>query len=258
MNRTVALIVWQTACVWLPLPSCSAAAERVIAKAPVRIVTSADASIFPESWRNSPIAASGEVLPDDQVERVRTVLARALKKYPAKVLQTHLKTVYVLAELRYSGVSTSGTNSRNSVYLKVGDDRQGFTEAHLESVFHAEFSSILLRNEKRRFDAEAWRAVNPPGFQYLGHGVEAIKQNKAGLELRESLHELGFFKEYSQSTLENDFNAFAALLFMGDRTRWAVVDGFPKIRRKADLAIAFFQTIDATFTEEYFRSLTPP
>jgi hypothetical protein len=235
----------------------TAADERVILERPVRVVTSADAAIFPESWWNPPVLASGEVLPEDQIQRARMILERAVAKYPSQVLQADLKAVYVLSELRYSGVITSGTNSRTSVYLKIGDVKQGFTDAHIEGVFHAEFSSILLRNHTHDLDKDAWHAVNPPGFKYLGNGVDAVKQKVAATVLRDELHEKGFLVEYAQSTLENDLNGFAKMLFNGEAELWRVAEAFPKIRRKLDLALAFYQKIDPAFTEAFFRSLVP-
>lgn len=227
--------------------------ERVLAETPVRIVTSSDPDMFPKSWRTAPILASGESLSDAQGERVCGIVARAASKYPPEVLAQNLKGVYVLSQLRYTGVVTSGTNSRTTVYLKIGDEAQGFTDAQIESVFHAEFSSILVRNYADDFDAQAWQAVNPPGFRYLGSGVDAIKQGKAGLRPDESLHERGFFKEYSQSTMENDLNGFAAMLFSGDEARWAAADKHPRLQQKLTLALAFYAKIDPAFTEERFR-----
>lgn len=235
----------------------TAADERVISEKPVRVVTSANSAIFPESWRKAPVLASGEVLPGDQIKRAQLILERALKKYPLQVLKADLKAVYVLAELRYSGVITSGTNSLSSVYLKIGDVKKGFTDAHIEGVFHAEFSSILLRNHAPDLDQNAWDAVNPPGFKYLGNGVDAVKQKVAGTALRDELHEQGFLVEYAQSTLENDLNGFAKMLFNGEAGLWEVAARFPKIRHKLDLTLAFYQKIDASFTEAFFHSLVP-
>lgn len=199
--------------------------------------------------------ASGEALSEDQIERARPILERALKKYPPQVLKTELKAVYVLTELRYNNVITSGTNSRTDVYLKIGDAKKGFTDAHIEGVFHAEFSSILWRNHQKLFDAEGWQMVNPAGFKYLGNGVDAVKQKKASTTLREELHEQGFLVEYAQSTMENDLNGFAKMLFNGEAALWQIAEKFPKIRRKLDLTLAFYQKIDPAFNEVFFRSL---
>jgi hypothetical protein len=253
-QRRFFVMLAATACLAPPLFSAEAE-QRVIAETPVRIVTSSDPAIFPESWRGAKVAASGEALPEEQFERVRRILDRALKKYPPRILETHLRAIYALSELRYSGVITAGTNSRTSVYLKFGDEQKRYTDAVIEGVFHAEFSSILLRNCADDFDQAAWKAANPPGFTYLGHGVEAVKQRKAGLVRTEGLHAQGFLVEYGQSTLENDLNGMAAALFQGDAALWQIADRFPRIQRKLDLAVAFYHAIDPAFTEASFRSL---
>jgi hypothetical protein len=231
------------------------AGERVIIGSPVRTVTSADDDIFPESWRKAPILASGGELPESQHERVKKILLPALKKYPEAVLKKYLHGIYVLSELKYSGVTTSGTNSRTGVYLKIGEPKQGFTDAWIEGVFHAEFSSILWRERNRKFPTAAWQKLNPPGFEYLGNGVDAVKQNKAGTNRSAELNERGFQTEYAQSTLENDFNGFAELIFSGNTALWKHGDRYPKLVAKRKLAIEFYGTLDETFTEDYFRSL---
>jgi hypothetical protein len=223
--------------------------------APIPVVTSDRPGIFPESWLKPSIAASGGELPAAEFERVQRILVPALAKYPEALLKQHLRTIYVLSELKYSGVITSGTNSRNAVYVKIGDVSKGFTDTHNEAVFHAELSSILLRNQPKFLDENAWKSVNPPDFKYLGSGVDAVKQKKAGLKLDERLHEQGFLKEYAQSNLENDFNAFAAMIFAGDGSIWPIAEKHAAIRKKLDLTIDFYHQLDPAFTEDYFRKL---
>lgn len=223
---------------------------------PVPVVTASDSSIFPESWLRAPIHATGGMLAPPDAERALDIVKRALAKYPDPVLARHLKAVYVLSELKYSGVVAGGTNSRTAVYLMVGSVKNGFTDAHIERVFHAEFSSILLRNLKTRFDEEKWQQFNPPGFRYSsGDGVGAIKQGRASVRPDDQLAPLGFRNQYAQSSLENDFNGFAAALWTGDATVWDQAQRYPAIRGKLELTLAFYQSIDPSFTAEHFRAL---
>lgn len=228
------------------------ATETVLFDSPVPVVTSSNAEVFPETWRNAPISAGGGELGKEHYDRVQRVLKQAFSKYPEEVLRQHLKKVVVLSHLRYCGVPTGGTNSATAVYVQVGDVRSGYTDEWLERVFHAEFSSILLRNLD--LDKDAWAGHNPPGFNYLGNGVDAIKQGRHGLRLEQQLHSEGFLKEYSKSTLENDFNAFAASIFAGDKAIWGLAEQFPKLQGKLKLTIAFYQAIDSNWTEAKFRS----
>lgn len=224
----------------------------------IPVMTSGESSIFPESWVKAPISASGEALTPELFERGKKLIERELAKYPGQMLREHLKGVYLLAELRYSGVSTGGTNSRTMVYVTVGEPRLGYTDGHIEGVFHAEFSSILLRNRWADFDAKAWSAINPPDFKYLGDGVEAVRRGKVGQVAAETYYEQGFLRQYSQASMEEDFNGFARAMFRGDLALWEAAERFPRIGQKLRLAIAFYEKIDPTLSEDYFRSLASP
>lgn len=229
--------------------------EIMILEGPVRVVSSSISEIFPAAWRTPSVSPEGGILPENRIERARSVLTTALAKYPHALLEAELKAVYVLSELRYRGVVTSGTNSSTCVFLKMGPDTSRYTDLYIEGTFHAEFSSILIRNHADLLDKEAWQQANPPDFSYLGDGVEAVKQGKARRSYEESLLERGFLTEYGSSTLENDFNGMALRLFTGEAQVWKLADQYPRIKTKLDLALAFYRKLDPSFTEAFFKSL---
>ena len=235
------------------------AAETLITlrESPVRVLTGSGADIFPEAWRGGKVQASGEVLPEERREQVLRVMDAALAKYPAEVLREHLQALYLLGELRYRGVITSGTNSKTSVYVKIGPPEKGFTARHNESVFHAEFSSILIRNRPQFLDQTAWKSANPPAFTYLGDGVDAVKQGKARTTLDNTLNARSFLSQYGQSTLENDFNGFASRLWTGDAALWQLASQHPAIQRKLTLILRFYQQLHPKLDEAFFRALVP-
>ena len=43
-------------------------------------------------------------------------------------------------------------------------------------------------------------------------------------------------------------------LFMGSKRYWAAVDQNPKLKAKVGLVIAFYDGLDPSFTEDFFRS----
>lgn len=229
----------------------------VLREKPVRVATSSGAEIFPEAWRGGKVQASGEVLPEDRREQALRVMDAALAKYPMEVLREHLHTLYLLGELRYSGVITSGTNSKTDVYVKIGPSDKGFTALHNERVFHAELSSILIRNRPQFLDQTAWKAANPPDFTYLGDGVAAVKQGKARTRLDGKMNVLGFLSEYGQSSLENDFNGFAGRLWTGDAALWQLAEQHPAIQRKLTLVLRFYQQLHPKLDEAFFRNIQP-
>jgi len=235
--------------------ACAQASETVIHDGPVRIATSADRNIFPRSWQSTRINARAESLADEETERSRTILTAAFKKYPAEILVAQLDAVYVLHRLRYFGISASGTNSRNRIYLANRGVAHRFTDARIEGTFHAEFSSILLRNFPRHLDTDAWKAINRMGFEYGSSGVEAVRNRMARKHFDAKLHAAGFLHQYAQSTLENDFNSIAEQLFLGNPRFWVVVNQHECLRRKTQLVIHFYQQIDPSFDTGFFQSI---
>ena len=155
----------------------------------------------------------------------------------------------------FSGIEAGGTYYRRTLFIANDGVRLGYTDPYLESTLHHELSSVLMNRHEHLFPAEAWRRANPPGFAYLGSGVESIRSGRASLEPEEELLRRGFLHRYSKSTLEDDFNAVATRLFMNDREFWEWYELYPRLRRKVSLAIRFFQSIHPALDQDYFRSL---
>ena len=219
--------------------------------APLIVVDQASPEIFPGEWRGAPVEAQAEILPESDRAMCREIIEKEMANYPAAILDANLKEVYVLSRLRYHGVFAGGTNSRSGVYL-VKNGR--FTPALFVNNFHAEFSSILLRNHPGHLDNAAWQKNNPEGFVYLGSGVQAVREKKASIHPSDALHEQGFFSEYSKASIEEDFNSHAARLFTGDKELWSAIERFPRIKAKTELAMLFYQKLDASFTRDFFAS----
>lgn len=241
--------------------SASASLPEDAARAPppehtaIPIVVAHDESIFPELWRAPPISARAEPVDEARARHARGVIEAAMRKYPPGLLEGHINGVHLVGRLHFSGIVAGGTNSSTRVYVAVGDVRKGYTDRSIERIFHAEVSSILLRNRANDFDEAAWRAINPPGFVYLGHGTEAIRRGKVGQLTRSDLLDEGFFGDYAQSTLENDFNSFACFLLTGDPAVWVSAQAHPRITAKRQLTIDFYRRLNPALNEAHFRSL---
>lgn len=221
---------------------------------PQVIVDRASSDIFPENWLTAKVNARAEPLAPDEQSRCREILNKVLAKYPGAVLRRHLRNVYVLGRMEYSGITAAGSNSGAAVYV-VGHK---YSAAQIEDLFHAEFSSILLRNVPGYLDHAAWQRINPPGFAYLGSGVQAVREKKASLRTSNSAQEEGFMHDYAKASLEEDFNTFASRLMMGDPVLWSAMEKYPRLKAKADLTMAFYQKLDASFTREFFASSRKP
>ena len=211
--------------------------------------------MFPESWQGGEIQAYAVRVSDAQVDRSAAIARRAMAKYPAALLSDNLKAVYYVNEMRFYGLRYGGTNSRSNVYITNRGRVLGFSDKFVEATFHHEFSSILLRNYRDEFDEEEWLAANRDGFKYTSSGVQALKAGKADTHYRTDYHIDGFLNQYGQASIEEDFNTFAEALFNGDPSFWRVASLFPRIERKKDIAISFYQRVHPQFNEGYFLSL---
>jgi hypothetical protein len=226
-------------------------------KTPVPIFTRIDTEMFPESWVAGEPKASATSLPDSEKDRSLRVVAYGLAKYPEDFLKANLKKVYVVATLEFYGLPYGGTNSSDTVYLSNRGVRNGYTDLYLEESFHHEFSSILLRNERRSFNRRAWVACNDPEITYQGDGTQALRDGTADTKYRDEWHEKGFLAEYATASIEEDFNMMVEGLFSGDARFWRAVDKFPRIKAKADQTIAFYHKLNESFTEQKFRAMQP-
>ncbi|MCP3906202.1 MAG: hypothetical protein GY715_21465 [Planctomycetes bacterium] len=181
-------------------------------------------------------------------------LEAAFAKYPRKLLRDHLRAVHVVGRLNVRGVEYGGTLTGDRVYLV---HRAGVRLVGIERGFHHEFSSVLRWCHRNRFPTHSWKAVNDQGFRYLGSGREALTQGRASGRWEARRHENGFLHEYAQASVEEDFNAIAAELFLGRPRFWRAVDASPRLHRKMVLAASFYNALDRSFCENAFRAFAP-
>jgi hypothetical protein len=120
---------------------------------------------------------------------------------------------------------------------------------------HHEFSSILYYKYQNLFSQDAWVSANSSGFSYGNGGVAAIVSGSANEDLDDTFLQQGVLNSYGQAAIEEDFNEFAQFLFLGDKGIWQAAVKYPNIKKKIDLFITFYHTIDRSFTEEFFRKL---
>jgi hypothetical protein len=210
---------------------------------------------FPSRWHKKKINAEAESLARSEIENANTALKITLSKYPEKVLCTYLSSIYVLKSMKFYGVPYGGTSYRKTVYIT--DDEENLTCSYdlLENYFHHEFSSILLHINSCKFKKKRWKQMNPEGFHYGQGGLQAILNNNADMSYDPELNERGFLTRYSEASVEEDFNVYCQNLFNGGEAFWRIVDKYPRVKAKADLATQFYYRINPIFTGSYFREL---
>lgn len=220
----------------------------------VDIVFRADQSIFPASWRRAPINAQADPIDQGEVARSRQAVETAMAKYPAQLLRDNLRAVYITKNIKFYGLVYGATNSGDAVYISNSGRRAGYTDLVLEGSFHHEFSSILLRNHHSKISESKWNELNPSDFEYLGTGVDALRQGVSSTSYDPQLARQGFYSQYSMASFEEDFNILVEMLFVGDADLWKGSEEFPPLRAKLNLVIDFYQALSPVYTESFFKS----
>lgn len=210
----------------------------------VSFVSKVDEHFMPESWRKPPIQGSVRRIEPAELQRFSKALATALSKYPAAVIRDNLRRICLARSMEFYGQPYGGTVDNDSVYLCSDGEDQGYDDAYLESAFHHELSSLLMR--RHGFPEERWRACNPDGFRYASKengGVRAIAEGRASREGSRDFYEQGLLSEYSRAELEEDVNMFYEQLMMDPGKLDRLASSYERIRRKLAICRQFYASI---------------
>ena len=127
-----------------------------------------------------------------------------------------------------------------TMFLKFTGDANLF-----EHVFHHELAHGIHYAYLEHFDANAWLAANPPGFEYTGV-IDAGPPS-------EEVYAQGFMRPYSMYSLQEDVATVAEAL-IGDTEAFSKgAARYERLNRKARLVIALYQAVDPVMTVAYFR-----
>jgi hypothetical protein len=210
---------------------------------------------FPESWKTKKINAKGISLTKNEYKRSKEIIIKILKKYPTKVIKENLKAIYILDDIKFYGQTYGGTNSNDVVYLTNKGENKGYDDFYIEQLFHAEFSSVLLRKYSYYFDKEEWSKCNSKDFKYGDGGLNALKNNLTGQDFVEDINKQGLLTQYGMSNLENDFNSFAKNIFLPKRNFDVVLKKYKNLNKKKDLIVKFYEKIDKQFSSDFFDKI---
>jgi hypothetical protein len=219
-------------------PSTSPSARRI---AGVAVNYDFDPAIFfPTSW-NTHDTCRGEPLDFDTVSHIIPVVKRFTAAYSQDILRRNLSNIYLLGRLVCGGHDYGGTYTGRSVYVVSRALDDGFSDAFVYSVLHAEFSSILMHNYP--FPAQEWAAINEPSFIYSDNAPQMVDQPEM-YDRSDALFSGGFLRLYATTSLENDFNELAEWLFDQSDELCGYRRQYARVEQKAALAIRFYQSVD--------------
>jgi hypothetical protein len=146
-------------------------------------------------------------------------------------------------------VARSESAGARNVYLV---DSEGKPEDQAISTFHHEFSSLLLSGHS--FYLNPWTNLNPYNFKYIfDKSKETLELYKeVSLNSSDEDYEKGYMNSYGQTSFENDFNEYSAMILTCPSKLEKIMRKYPRVRAKFLVWQEFYQKIDPIFTEAYF------
>jgi len=183
--------------------------------------------------------------------RYPDILQKAFEKYPLEVIKKYLNAIYFAGDIDADGFQAGGAYDpfRRIVYLV---DNGGKNDEQAMRTFHHEFSSLLLNSHS--FWVDPWTDHNPKDFKYLRDIYtwnEIQKKVDISREGTEKDYEKGFMRVYGQTSFENDFNEYSAMIFTYPRKFKKIMNRYPRVRGKFMVWLQYYKKIDPIFTEEY-------
>ena len=213
-------------------------------------------SAFPADWLKAPVSATATLLESSEFTRSRRCVEIGMSRYSTPLLADDLRRVVMFRSISFYGLPFGGTNSNDTVYLTNDGAARGYTDRYITGAFHHEFSSILLRNHPGLLDQAAWNKAIPAGFHYRGTGTDALREGTSSTEYDPSLYSAGFLSQYSQASMEEDFNMLAEGMMTGDPELAKAAKRYPRIRAKLAVITEFYRALDPEVQID--RSLLAP
>jgi hypothetical protein len=189
--------------------------------------------------------------------------AGLIAKYDGFALSDDVEEVVVAGTVSLDGVPVSGCYSvrgrRAYVACRAGHQ---LDELEFEQVIHSEISSLLLARHIKLFNSKAWEDCVSSGVRSQQSGLDAIRGGSGSCIPDRRLWDLGFLYPYAMANTEEDFNSVAEQLWSGTFLFSPEVNPglsrlFPRLARKGDLAISFYQALSRRWDSQFFSRLLP-
>ena len=179
------------------------------------------------------------------------LLQETFAKYPDQVIKAHINAIYFSAEINEDGLKYGGTYDPFRRILYIVDNGSRKDDHSIYSIHH-EISSLLL--VRHSFFINPWTDHNPKNFNYLFDVFKESAKIYSQTSLVGSKEDYlkGFMDSYGQTSFENDFNEYSAMIFTYPEKFKNIMNRYPRVRAKFLVWLNYYHKIDPIFTEEYF------
>lgn len=179
----------------------------------------------------------------------------AVLAYPRSIGAV-IHEVYLVDRLFIDGVPVGGTYYGHRVFCSLrGPDDRFVHASWLQSVAHAEISSVCFHKHASCFSSDRWKALNLKGFRYHGSGLEVARIGGSRAAYDSALWAEGFLTDYAKASVEEDFNACWQFIMTADEQSLRRACGFSILKNKFELTCQFAQCVDSDLGAMLCRKL---
>jgi len=188
-----------------------------------------------------------ELIPVEERDSKFDALSIELDKYDESFLEENLAEIYYVEGIVIDGHRAGGQRSDYDL------ERVMITHP---TIFHAEFSSIVLLKNNDLFPSKQWGKINKE-FEYTKDGDEVIDDKSYNKPFSDSeLLKNGFITKYATTTTENDYNTIIRYLYVNPDKLFENCDKYPKLKQKTDFTIEFLSKVyEQELDRQYFIDL---
>lgn len=195
---------------------------------------------------------------DEELSEALVGVNDALAVYPADLLSQLIDAVFICGELKFDGIAAAGTYGPRWLIISATPDRH-LSEGNYRSALlgvHHELSSLVY--ERTPHNALQWQQLMPAGWQPATSYQEALR-DPAPKSLGPAQ---GFLRSYGQTTMENDFNTYAEMLFSDPQQMRQLAELHPKVRQKLGVVISAYLALSpelgSYFEHHQLTAYAPP
>lgn len=166
-------------------------------------------------------------------------IEQSLRIYPPGFFARLCKAIFLCGSLTYEGVQAGGTYGKAWIILVANEEfgEDGIFQTARLGVHH-EFSSLLW---KRMPTLQiSWATLLPSGWQPVQSAAHALWVPERGFVKFAD----GFLSPYGTTSVENDFNVYAEILFTDPRRVIELAAEYDVIARKAALLMTAYAKLD--------------
>ncbi len=228
-------------------------AERLSLKYGIEIRSGAPETMYLDPYGYDDVTKYGAEIYQASPENVHDALLgidKALSVYPDQFVSGLIGGIFIAGKIKFDGVRAGGTYGPSWIILATSDDTEQYLNnvSSVQFTTHHELSSFVYRQNPTL--ELMWGTLLPNDWQPVDSYVQALTPIDENIS---KLNQQGFLSYYGSTSVENDFNTFAEMVFVQPDELRALALRHKVIAQKMRLLMNCYSQIDPRMNR-YFET----